>query len=323
MNENTTHHPLRPTKSGRWIWVVLGLTALLGIACSRPQVESDAATPADSVPGTVRATWTEWAGARSGPSALEHEIEHGLDTWSAEFKGDDGTVEITVLADGTLVALERDVDPDTLPADVAGAAATALGGAPERASHVRLAVYELENRTPSGALRERFVDPFGVILSDRMIDVGSENEAAESLEDLPAAARTAIENAAGGSPITGLARETERGRQVHAASWTAADGPRELKILDDGTVLSLELPTGELPEGVRSLTGAVVGDDEGESDESGAEPGEDEPTVERMLLDGWEVERMSGDAVRSVVVLPTGQTLGAVEEEPRDAEEGD
>ncbi len=258
----------------------------------------------------VQATFDAWGDGTQVQGTLEHDSEHGVEVWSAEFDAPDGRREVSALGDGTLVAIEREVAPEKVPRVVREAAVRVLGSQPGEADHTRIVVYEVEDRPVPGKVRERFLDVFGNVLITR--DASREAEAAESLEDLPAAARDAIASVAGGAAIDSVVAEHDGDRVVHAASWRSPAGPHELKVLDDGTVVSEELPLGRLPDAVTSLLegGEVTGDDEAETDEAGEEAA---PTgVERMLLDAWEVEAADGDMVRTAVVLPTGEILGDV-----------
>lgn len=177
---------------------------------------------------------------------------------------------------------------------------------------------ELEDRPTPGAVRERFVDVFGNLLVTRTIHDGDEVESPEELAELPEAAHAAITREAGAATIESVAAEQVDGRTVHAASWRGSGGPRELKVLDDGTVLSLELPLGALPPAITSLLGddEVAPADEGEEEEEEnndvAETAGRAVDVERMLLDVWEVEASDGDMVRTALIVPTGEILGDI-----------
>ena len=303
------------------VGVLVGVLAVAGIACAAEHGQNLTAT---SAPQPVQLTWQRLGGSLESAIEVERETEHGLETWSAEFPQADGTAEVSVLADGTLVSIEREVTAEVMPAAVREHAARALGAAPDSVERLRLAVYELEDRDASGTVRERFVDPFGNVLLTRSIDEANQHEVAEKLADLPAAARAAIVQECAGAELTSLAQETEAGHDVHAAAWRTADGPRELKVLGDGTVLSLELPTGALPARVAALVTkarAAADDDDDEGDEDAAHGRG--TAVERMLLDAWEAEVTAGATVRQAIILPTGEILGDVSSEPRTADEKD
>lgn len=318
---------------------MIGFMTMTGLACSRDASEgaSGKSPTALQAPAAVEAAWKAFSGGVLKPGSAEQETEHGLETWSAEFESAEGTLEVTALADGTLVAVEREVEPAQLPGAVRDHASRVLGANPDGVDRVRLAVYELEDRTPSGEVRERYIDPFGIVLMTRRMAAGAEHETPVALDALPPAARAAIEREAAGAVIEGVQKETEAGHGVYAASWRAADGARELKVLDDGTVVSLEIPTGPLPARVAALVmGAGKSSPEGpgtpaeSTDDDEKDDPEDQvahasgPTsVERMLLDAWETEVTVGGTVRQAIILSTGEILGDVTSESKRQDERD
>ncbi len=294
---------------------MIGFMTMTGLACSRDASEgaSGKSPTALQAPAAVEAAWKAFSGGVLKPGSAEQETEHGLETWSAEFESAEGTLEVTALADGTLVAdRTRGRARRSFPGAVRDHASRVLGANPDGVDRVRLAVYELEDRTPSGEVRERYIDPFGIVLMTRRMAAGAEHETPEALDALPPAARAAIEREAAGAVIEGVQKETEAGHGVYAASWRAADGARELKVLDDGTVVSLEIPTGPLPAQVAALVmGAGKSSPEGPGTpaESTDDDEKDEPadqvahasgptSVERMLLEVRWAEVAVGDTVR-------------------------
>lgn len=304
---------------------------LAGIACARGSgTGSEHGATATAAPTAVQRTWQSYGGPLAVATDVERDTEHGLETWSAEFTADEGTIEVTALGDGTLVSIEREVATDDAPAAVRDHAVRVLGAAPGSVDRVRLAVYEIEDRSSSGAIRERFVDPFGNVVLTRVSDPASEREEVATLDELPTSARAAIEREAGDAVVTAVEREMVGDNWVYSGSWQEADGARELKVLADGTVLSLELPTGELPARVVQLiensAGITVDDGDGEdeaADNDQAQRRAADFGVERMLLDAWEAEVAVGDTVRQAVVLPTGELLGDVMSGRRAADDND
>jgi len=322
-------------------------------ACSKDEHgEGDAAVHIKSVaqlPAPIRETLARFGPAKAKPKGMEQEVEHGLATWSAEYHTDGGDIEVTALTDGTLVSVEHESTPDALPRNVMEFAKKTLGARVKGADHVRVAVYELEDSPEPGTVRERFVDPFGKIVVKRVHKAGPDNDISEAITDLPAAARATLEKETGGAKLTGLHRETEWGYTVHAASWQAADGPREVKILGNGGVVYVELPTGPLPARVAALiqkssgqteeaekaderqagkatrkpgatgeeeTAAAAGHTEGTPEQ--AERGAASVGVERMLLDAWEVRGKQDGKKVEALILATGEVLSGPEAETPD-----
>jgi hypothetical protein len=327
-------------KTMRWIVALLATAgALTAVGCAEERTaEAPAPAAAETVPDAVQQTWKAFGAPLPSSGQVEKETEHGLETWSIEFRGEAGTTEVAALTDGTLVSVEHEVALADVPASVTEQATRVLGAAPDSVERVRLAVDEFENRTAAGAVRERFVDAYGNVLKTRNVDSSDEQEVEESLEELPAAVRTAIEHESQGATLTELEKETEGGVEMHSAAWKATDGHRELKVLADGTVLSLELPTGTLPARVAALVaggGAVAGqgssttaataaeDDDREDGAAGETAEHGKVDVERLLLEAWEVEVTEGETVRQALLLPTGELLGDVTAEQRDADEAD
>ena len=287
-------------------------TTILGVGCARHEApETAAADTTVQPPAAVEATFAAFGGGARRPGSLERDREHGFEVWSAEFDGPEGGREVTALPDGTLVAIEREVASEDVPTAVRQAAERVLGTAPDELDHTRLAAYEIEDRPSPGTVRERFVDAFGNLLVTRTESDADESETPEELGDLPPAVRTAIDREAGAVPLESIVAEQADGRTVHAVSWQEADGPRELKLLDDGTVLSLELPLGAVPEAVAAQAGDEdLADQEGEVDDDESAAGV--TNLERMLLDVWQVEASDGDMVRTALILPTGEILGDI-----------
>ncbi len=317
---------------------------LLTMACPEGDHEGgDNAKRVKSVaelPGPVREALGRYAPAQAKPESMEREEEQGLVTWSAEYETDAGDVEITALSDGTLVSIEHESKPAALPKAVADASRKALGGRPKEADHVQVAVYELEDRPEPGMVRERFVDPFGRVVVERIHKAGPEHDNPEEVSHLPAAVRATLDRETGGAELTGLQTENEWGHTVHAASWQAADGPREIKILENGQVLYTELPTGHVPAAVEKLVeedaqhpqetaGVNEAEQREETEKASQEPGEEAKKsgmsnknaeagevqglpaggVERMLIDAWEVRGKQHGRERELLILSTGEVL--------------
>ncbi len=314
--------------------LALTLVALLGggiSACAGKRPADSGPEAADrptiaEAPAAVQATFGRYAPTGVPAGTVEQETEDDLATWSAEYPGESGIVEVSALADGTLVSVEREVAAADAPAVVRERAAALLGAAATTVDHLRLAVYELEERTASGRVRERFVDPYGRVVLERVLEPGADTETPVPLTDLPAAVRATMTTAAGGAGLSDVHRETMDGHPVFAASWHAADGAHEVAVLEDGTMLSVELATGPVAARVAALTEkgegetgeAARGDEEGDAGEetATAEANETGTGVERMLLEVWEAKATVGDTVRQVLLLPTGQILGNVTSGP-------
>ncbi len=312
-------------------------TALLGLgfaACAAqpgaPEARAQAAPTASEAPSVVLATFGEYAPAGVEAAEVTQEDENGLVTWSAEYPGPDGQVEITALADGTLVSVEREVPMAEVPAGVRTRAVGLLGAEAFSVDHLRLAVYELEDRDASGAVQERFVDPFGRVVLERTSPRGAGGETPVALEQLPGVVWSAMEAAAKGAALSDVHREVTNGRTVYAGSWQSADGPHELAVLEDGSPVSLELPTGRVPARVREMAGQREGGHEaGDEESAGATTGASKADsgqvsgagVERMLMDAWEVEATVGGMTHQAVILPSGEILGSVAESTESTDE--
>lgn len=319
------------------------VAGLLTTACPEGDGEGgDSAKKVKSIaelPGPVRDTLALFAPAKAKPESMEREEENGVVTWSAEYELDKGDLEVTALSNGTLVSIERESRPSALPREVVDASKEVLGMKPKEADHVRLAVYELEDRPQEGTVRERFVDPFGRIVLQHIHVASPEESTPEAVADLPAAVRATLDKKTGGAELTGLHVEKEWGRTVHAASWHAADGPREIKILEDGRILYLELTTGPLPAGVAAMieegagypeaatetnenqAGEATAESSSEGEQELVEEGGSEEAeghaghaassagVERMLLDAWEVRGNRDGHEVEALILETGKIL--------------
>ena len=86
---------------------------------------------------------------------------------------------------------------------------------------------------------------------------GAENEtgsARHSLDEVPKAARAALDAQARGAEITRVERETERGVDVYEGTWTADGRTYEAKVSADGRLIEREeaIAAEEAPEQVRA-----------------------------------------------------------------------
>lgn len=287
------------------------------------------------LPAPVRQAFGHFAPQGARAEDIESEMENGLKTFSAEFDSKQGDQEVTVLEDGTLVDIETEMKPKKLSPEIAALASKLLGAEPEEADHVRLAVYEIEDRLPGGEIRERYVDPFGRILIEKTHKVQAEKDVAVGMDELSSRVRETILSETGGAEILRLQQEEEWGHRVFSAAWRTPEGRREVKVLENGNVLYLEMPLGVLPAKISAMVGEgdvdeagdvdaedSVGEaeeeDENESVEEareedgnkGAEADEENDVqVERMLLDCWEFVGRRGSGEVEGSILSSGEVL--------------
>ncbi len=121
-----------------------------------------------------------------------------------------------------------------------------------------MAAWEIEEDLANSE-HEVFVDDLGSVLFEvvkPLADKGVEEDKKEilTLAELPEKIQLLLSCMLDGESPTAVLREKEWGRSVLAVKWVGQHGKQEIKMLDDGTLLYLELPAGQsVPEAVRSM----------------------------------------------------------------------
>ena len=130
--------------------------------------------------------------------------------------------------------------------------------------------------------------------------------------DIPAAAKKALEEIAGGAAIREFETEMENGVAVYEAEWSAGGTEHEAAVLGDGTLVEREerVALEAAPEAVRAAIKAKFGADA-------------KVVVERKTVVMYEAEsRASGKEVE-ILVLPTGRVLDVPDDDDKSDKEND
>jgi hypothetical protein len=72
-----------------------------------------------------------------------------------------------------------------------------------------------------------------------------DNEVKVTLDQTPAPVQATLQRETGGAKITDLDKETDDGKTIYEADATIGDKPYEIKVADDGTLLSKKIDKDE------------------------------------------------------------------------------
>ncbi len=263
---------------------------ILGVGCLILMQWSAAAEPRSTVPPVVQRTLARFIPDARAVYTVAMISVGSQAAYHFLLDGEAGPYEITVLSDGTLLSLAQEISPETVPASIRALFDERIQASSPSIQHLWLMAYEIETEGPGDGETERFVNPLGEALFEGFKpgegDPEQEDEAVrESLEDLSALARqTLIRHLAGADPVR-IEAEVEWGVRVHAVKWVGPEGGQEIKVLEDGRTLFLELPKTEpIPPPVRVLL------------EAGGE-------VEALLLEGYRLRAGSDCGDEPITIL--------------------
>ncbi len=163
---------------------------------------------------------------------------------------------------GTLLWLAAPQDPADLPVDLREALlAGPTPGDSLRLERVQLMAYEMGLQRPGGE-QEHFLDASGRLLFEAETGPkAGDMDVSETLEDLDAPVARTLRHYLGDLLPIRIKREVELGTRVHTARWRSGYGEQEVKVLDNGLSLFVELPDDEpVPQAVldRVPSGAEV-----------------------------------------------------------------
>jgi len=195
---------------------------------------------------------------------VEVETEEGRTVYEAEWEIEGREVEVTVTAEGEVVAWEKEVSLKEVPKAVRRTIRKQAAGAKAREIEVEVetkgdrTVYEAEWKqdgkeveikvAPDGKLLDRKVEEADEDeehegkhrarkKADDDDDDGEEEEREVSLDQVPERVRKAILREAGDHKIEEVEVETKGGRTVYEAEWRVGDKEVEIKVAPDGKVL--------------------------------------------------------------------------------------
>ena len=201
------------------------------------------------------------------PAAEIEEVEldeEGVKVYEVELAANGKDVgEVTVAPDGTVVELEAEISADALPQTVKDAVGKVAEGAEikEAGKEVTYWIVKLvklpEPRVSydvelvkDGKEYEIEVAADGTILEeleckkqddDDDDDEDDDDEEQVSIDDVPAAVKATILANAGDGTVKEIERETEDGKAVYEAEVIIDGQEVEIKVADDGTLLSKEV----------------------------------------------------------------------------------
>lgn len=279
-------------------WSVPGLVQLAAALALIPAVALLARTAADKTARPVPAafdTLARFLPVGASRPRVEPSNTKGIFRFKAESPGQEYSGEIT--ARGTLIWLASPAEPDDLPAELRESLVEGSALQNPRLERVQLMAYEVETRRPDGSELERFLDPLGNLLFEvESAPEPGDGEAgddgiSERFEDLQAPVARALHRHLGATAPSRLQREVGLGARVLAAEWRSGHGDQEVKVLDSGLTLYVELPEDEpIPAEVLRL----------------APP---DAEVEALLLETYWLSDTAGTVLKAV--LSTGKTISA------------
>jgi putative PepSY-like beta-lactamase-inhibitor len=133
-------------------------------------------------------------------------------------------------------------------------------------------------------------------------------------DQVPAAARRALEQQAGGAKFTEIEREVEHGVTVYEAEWIVQGAEHEASVSADGELLEIEetVPLEKVPAAVREAIAKHLG-------------GAANMEIEKTTIVNYEVEAKVDGKNKELYISPTGQVHGqeGAEEKDDDEEEGE
>lgn len=127
------------------------------------------------------------------------------------------------------------------------------------------------------------------------------------LDQVPAAARRALEIQAGGAKFTEIEREVEHGVTVYEAEWTDHGMEHEASVSADGELLEIEevVPMDKAPAAVREAITKQFG--------AGAKV-----VIEKTMVVYYEVETKVDGKEKELYISPTGRVHGTEGEDDGD-----
>lgn len=131
-----------------------------------------------------------------------------------------------------------------------------------------------------------------------------------TLDQIPQAAREALQKLAGENKILAVEAEKEHGIQVYEAKWVANGTRTEAEVTADGALLEMEesIKPGAVPEAVRAAAEKAL---------AGAE----KITYERQTVVFYEAEAKIDGKEKEVKISPAGKLMGEEEDEADDEDD--
>ena len=190
----------------------------------------------------------------------------------------------------------------TILKEAAGAKITEI----ERETEHGETVYEAEF-SRNGREIEIKVAPDGTLLG-REVEHEGDDEDDITVDQIPAPARKALQQLAGGAEIVKAEREKEHGVLVYEAEWVANGTKHEAAVTADGAVIEIEeiVPVEKAPAAVRAAIAKHF-------------PANVKVTVEKKMIVVYEVEARIDGREKELLVFPTER----VHEEDDDDEDDD
>lgn len=223
---------------------------------------------------------------------LEKSSASGIYRFEAQSSA--GGLKGEVTTRGTFLWLASPAQANDLPRHLRESLLPGTSREQPRIERVHVMAFEIETMEPSGAELERFVDAQGHLLFEVVNEPETDElDVSENFEDLPAPVAGTILHHVGSRPLTRLQEEVELGSPIHAATWQSGHGEQEVKVLDSGLTLFLELPSDEPvpPEVLRQVPDAA--------------------DVEALILETYWLLDRDGEVLRAV--LSNGTPLFAPE----------
>lgn len=207
-------------------------------------------------------------------------------------------------------AQEEEVTLDQVPAAVKATILREAAGAEiteiEREVRNGKTVYEAEFLQGGQAIEIK-VAPDGTVLA-REVEDEDDNEDDITFDQIPAPARMALQQLAGGAKILKAEREKEHGALVYEAEWSVNGASHEAAVTAEGALLEIEeiIPVEKAPAAVRAAIAKHFG-------------ARATVVVEKKMIVLYEVAGRINGQQEELLVFPTGRVIA----EPDDDDDDD
>ncbi len=168
----------------------------------------------------------------------------GIHRFEASRPGQTYRGEVT--AEGTLLWLSSPARVSVLPESLRESLLSDSSAPEPRVERVRILAYRVSGAASDGAEIVRFLDARGnALFHFEDLAEAQDGDGVEELSDLAGQVTQTLRPYLGGTPPTRVRQEQELGSTVHAVRWRSRHGEQEVKILESGLTLLLELADDE------------------------------------------------------------------------------
>ena len=307
-------------KQSRWpVWAGVVALVVMGGVVSAADKDNDSKDVAlNDIPAEVRAT-AEAQVPGGKLTEAELETEDGQKVYSIEAVTADGEkIEIEVSADGKLIAVEKDVALNDIPAEVRTTAEAQVPGGKLTEAELETedgqTIYSIDAVTSDGKKLEIEMSADGKLIKVEKDD--DDNDSKEvALNDLPAEVRATAEAQVPGGKLTEAELENEDGKKAYSIEAVTADGAKlEIEVSANGKLIAVEkeVALADLPAEVRATAEAQA-------------PGGKLTEAELETKDGkmiYSIDAVTSDGKKLEIEVSADGKLIKVEKKDRKAKDG-